>query len=41
MAYVLKANFKPNKKHYPVMYSGLFYHCWHCETCEWTQGVLF
>jgi hypothetical protein len=24
----------PNNKHYPVMYSGQFYQCWQCETCE-------
>ena len=29
----------PNNKHYPVMYSVLFYQCWQCETCERTQGA--
>jgi len=28
-----------NNKHYPVMYAGLFYHCWHGEACERTEDT--
>ena len=42
MTYVFKWLFSwPNSKHYPVMYSELFYQCWQCETCGGIQDAFF